>query len=66
MPVPYVLCLLLCYFMYIIVINIRILKFQRWLLFHVSCLAKKRTARVADENLYSPTQTSSLLQLTNL
>ena len=35
MPVPYVLCLLLCYFMYIIVINIRILKFQRWLLFHV-------------------------------
>ena len=33
--------------MYIIAINIRILKFQRWLLFHVSCLAKKRTARVA-------------------
>jgi len=31
----------------------------------VLCLAKKRTARVADENLYSPTQTSSP-QLTNL
>ena len=66
MPVPSVLLLLLCCFMYIFAINIRILKFQRWLLFHVSCLAKKRTARVADENLYSPTQTSSLLQLTNL
>ena len=37
MPVPYVglLWLLLCYFMYIFAINIRILKFQRWLLFHV-------------------------------
>ena len=26
-------------------INIRILKFQRWLLFHVSCLAKKNALR---------------------
>ena len=35
MPVPYVFWLLLCCFMYIIAINIRILKFQRWLLLHV-------------------------------
>ena len=35
MPVPFVLLLLLCCFMYIFAINIRIVKFQRWLLFHV-------------------------------
>ena len=64
MPVPSVLLLLLCCFMYIFAINSP--HFEISTLAFVSCLAKKRTARVADENLYSPTQTSSLLQLTNL
>ena len=64
MPVPYVFWLLLCCFMYIVATNIPIFAIST--LAFVPCLAKRRSARLADENLYSPTQTSSLLQLTNL